>query len=93
MTLTIPDEVVKQTGLSERELLIEIACRLFAAQKLYKAQAGRLCGLSRLEFEDELHKRGLPVIIYTLEMLEEDRKTLDKLEALQRAEIESAGRQ
>jgi hypothetical protein len=39
MTLTIPDEILKQSGLSERDMTIEITCRLFAAQVLSRAEA------------------------------------------------------
>jgi len=62
MTLTIPDDVLRQTGLTERELLIELACRLYDAEKLSKPAAVQLSGLERADFEDELVKRGLPWI-------------------------------
>ena len=62
MPLIIPDETLKHAGLSEREMKIEIACRLFDAGKLSKPMAGRLAGLSRVEFEDELLERGLALI-------------------------------
>lgn len=60
MTLTIPDDVLRQSGLSERELLIEIACRLFDAGILPQPEAVRLCGLNRSEFWEALRERGLP---------------------------------
>ena len=62
MTLTIPDDVLTQTGLTEREVLIELACRLYDAEKLSKPAAVQLSGLERADFEDELVKRGLPWI-------------------------------
>jgi len=62
MPLIIADDVLRQAKMSEREMLIEIACRLFDADKLYKPDAMRLAGLSRTEFEEELLKRGLPLI-------------------------------
>ncbi len=74
MALTIPDEILKQSGLSERDMAIEIACRLFAAQVLSKGEACQLCGLTRVEFEEECYKRDMPVYIYTREMLEQDLK-------------------
>ncbi|GEM_PF-3532021 len=76
MTIEIPDSWLAETGAQPREVAVEIACRLFAAQMLYKSQAAKLAGLTRVEFEDELAKRGLPWIIYTLDMLEDDLKTL-----------------
>lgn len=62
MPVVISDETLKQAGLTEREMKVEIACRLFDAGKLSKPMAGRLAGLSRVEFEDALLERGLPLI-------------------------------
>ncbi len=88
MNFTIPDEYLRESGLTERQIILEIACRLFAVQILEKHDAARLCGLSRVEFEDELYKRGLPVIIYTLEMWEQDLKTLEHLDAIERRDAD-----
>jgi predicted HTH domain antitoxin len=57
----IPDETLKQAGLSEREALIEISCRLFDAGKLHLNQAARLAGMTRNEFESELMSREIDV--------------------------------
>ena len=78
MTLNIPDDVLKQTGLDERGLLIELACRLFDAGKLTLHAAGKLAGLSRIEMEDELLDRGIAIYRPTVEDLEEDLRTLEK---------------
>ena len=80
MTLIIPDEVLKQTGLTERELLVELGCRLYEAGKLTKTQASRLVGMDRDEFNAELTKRGLPVIRYTDDDFDREVQTLTKLE-------------
>ncbi|HYE63738.1 MAG TPA: UPF0175 family protein [Phycisphaerales bacterium] len=61
MTITIPDEVLKSSGLTEREVLLELACRLFDIDRLTKHEAASMCGLDRPSFEDELFKRGLAV--------------------------------
>ena len=79
MTLTIPDEVLKQSGLTERELLIEFACRLFDAGRLSLPMAGRLAHLSRPEFERELFARGIPAYRPTVEDFEKDMAALEKL--------------
>jgi predicted HTH domain antitoxin len=60
MTLTIPDRVLQDSGLSERDFLIEIACRLYDAHVIEQPEAVRLSGLSRVEFWAELERRGLP---------------------------------
>ena len=59
MTITIPDDILRESGLTEQQVLVELACRLFDAEKIGKGQATRLCGLSRPDFENELYKRGL----------------------------------
>ena len=61
----ISDEILQHAKLTEREALIEIACHLYDAQLIGKGLAARMSGLTRLEFEDELVRRGLPVIRYT----------------------------
>ena len=85
MPVIIPDETLKAAGMNEREAKIEIACRLFAAQKLEKSEACRFAGLSRVEFEDELIKRGLPIIIYTRELWERDLEALELMKEQRRA--------
>jgi predicted HTH domain antitoxin len=74
MTLFIPDDILKEAGLTEGEALVEFACRLFDAGKLSKTAAARLCGLERTAFEAELHRRGLAVYRTTLEDYEQDRR-------------------
>ena len=59
MPIIISDETLKQAGLSEREALVEIACRLFDADKLNLWPAAKLAGMSRGEFESELMSRGI----------------------------------
>ena len=61
MPVIIPDETLKQAGLTEREALIEISCRLFDAGKLHLDQAARLAGMTRNEFESELMSREIDV--------------------------------
>ena len=61
MPVIISDETLKQAGLSEREALVEIACRLFDADKLHLGPATKLAGMSRGEFESELMSRGIAV--------------------------------
>jgi predicted HTH domain antitoxin len=80
MPVTISDDVLKQANLSERDALIEIACRLFDADKLTKTQASRLAGLSRIDFEAELVRRGLPVIHIDDEYWEQELKSLQRID-------------
>jgi predicted HTH domain antitoxin len=80
MTLTIPDEALEDSGMSERDLLVEIACRLFDAGKLSKWRASRMVGMTRDEFNAELGDRGLAVIHYTAEDLDRELETIRRLE-------------
>ena len=61
MPVIIPDETLKQAGLTEKEALIEIACLLFDADKLHLWPAAQLAAMSRGEFESELMSRGIAV--------------------------------
>ena len=79
MPLMIPDEVLREAGLSEREALIEFACRLYDIGKLALWPAAKLAGLSRGEFEEQLMLRKIPVYRPTPEDLANDLATLDRL--------------
>jgi predicted HTH domain antitoxin len=78
MPLVIPDDILKQAGLTEREARIEFACRLFAAGRLSKAAAAQFCALDRVAFESELAKRGIDIFRYGPDDLKQDLQTLDR---------------
>ena len=65
MPLTISDDLLQQAGMSESDALIEIACRLFHAERLSLHQAARWAGLDRIGMEDALASRGLPIYRFT----------------------------
>ena len=79
MALTLSDEQLQRLGMSDREALIEIACRLFDADKLSLPGASKFAGLSRIELEEELLKRKIPAYRYTDEMIASDLRTLELL--------------
>jgi predicted HTH domain antitoxin len=79
MPVVIPDEVLREAGLSERAALIEIACRLFQGEMLSLAQASRLAGLGRSEFEYELITRRIPIYFPTAERIDEEMAAMDRL--------------
>lgn len=87
MPVTIPDSLVKQSGRTEREFLIEIACRLFEAEFLDQPDAAKLAELSRVEFELACRERGIAVVRITEEMLDSDLRNIERIEA------QRAGRQ
>lgn len=80
MTFEIPDDIQRTTGLTEREAVIELACRLFAAGRIDLPGATRWTGLARPAFEGELVKRGVPAFRPTAEDLRTDLDTLSHLE-------------
>ena len=61
MELRIPDEIVRAAGLSEQELLQELALLLFQQDRLTLGYASRLLGMYQGDFMDLLARRGIPI--------------------------------
>ena len=78
MTLSIPDEIIQSAGMSEGELLQELAVLRFQQDRLTLAQASRLAGMPRLRFQQLLASRQIP-IRYGVAELEQDIQTLRPL--------------
>jgi predicted HTH domain antitoxin len=79
MPVVIPADVLQKAGLSERELLTELACRPFDIEKLDLWPTAQLAGLTRVEMESELRKRNIPIYRPTVEDLMVDLETLKHL--------------
>ncbi len=88
MGLLLPDDILRQAGVSEKEALAELACRLYDSDKLDFFTAARLAGLDRTGFERELRERKLPIIHYTEEDYKLDLEGIAHLEKVRLAEIE-----
>jgi len=67
MPLTLSDDILKKAGMSAEEARVEIACRLFDAEKLALWPAAQLAEMTRVEFEEELHRRRIPIYRPTLD--------------------------
>jgi predicted HTH domain antitoxin len=80
MPLVISDDILRQANLTEREALIEFACRLFDSGRLSLGHAARVAGLEMAEMEEALRVRNLPRYRYTESELEQDLRALEKLE-------------
>ena len=78
MGMVIPDDILQSARMTEDELRKEIALLLFQKEKLTIGQAGRLAGMSLLQFQHFLAVRGIPVH-YDVAEFEEDIKTLESL--------------
>jgi len=51
MSLVISDDLVKASGFSENELLLEIVLMLFRQDKISLGKASELIGLHRMQFQ------------------------------------------
>lgn len=78
MTLTISDSILQSANMSREELSAEIAVMLYQKEKITLAQASRLAGMNRLQFQHLLASREIPVH-YDVEDFEEDIETLKRL--------------
>lgn len=78
MTITIPNEIVRASRMTEAELKQEIAVLLYERERLTFAQAARLTSMTRLQFQHLLASRQIPVH-YDIADLEKDLKTLNEL--------------
>ena len=79
MPLVITDEQLRVMQMSERDAQVEIACRLFDAERLSFHAAMRMADMDRTSFENELVRRKIPIYRPTVKDLREDLATLDKL--------------
>ncbi|WP_353717928.1 UPF0175 family protein [Dyadobacter sp. 676] len=78
MLLELNDNVIKSTGLSEHELRVELAVRLYEDGKITIGQGGTMTGLGSIRFQKELGKRKI-AWHYDIEDFEADLETLRKL--------------
>ena len=78
MNLLIPDDILRASRLSERELKMEIAGMLFEKATLTLGQASRLAAMDNLEFQHLLASRRIPVH-YDVADFEQDLKILGEL--------------
>lgn len=78
MSLVIPDSILHSANMSPGELSTEIAVMLFQKEKITLAQASRLAGMGRLQFQHLLASREI-CVHYDVKEFEEDMKTLKSL--------------
>ncbi len=75
MSMVISDELVKASGLSEKELFQEFILMLYAREKLSLGKASGLLGVTQLDFQALLAEYDL-YIHYDVEDLETDMANL-----------------
>lgn len=61
MSLLVSDEIVRASGLSESELLLEILILLFQQDKISLGKASELLGMNQIRFQRLLAERGICV--------------------------------
>ena len=61
MSLIISDEIVRASGLSEADLLLEIIILLFQQNKISLGKASELLGMNQIRFQRLLADRGICV--------------------------------
>jgi predicted HTH domain antitoxin len=71
MTLTLPDDLLQSTRLTEAELRAEFAIALFRLERLTLGQAALLAALPQLDFQRLLASRDIP-LHYGVEAMEQD---------------------
>ncbi|MEA5519825.1 UPF0175 family protein [Limnoraphis robusta] len=77
MSLVISDEIVKASGLSESELLLEIVLMLFQQEKISLGKASELMGVHRMQFQNLLADRDI-CVHYNVAEFQEDLKILEE---------------
>lgn len=75
MQLSIPDEAVAGPGLTEQDLLRELAVALYRHGKITVGHGCRMTGLSEIEFQRLLDDEGVD-LHYTQQDLDHDLATL-----------------
>jgi predicted HTH domain antitoxin len=78
LTLTIPDDRLRNIALTERDAVIDVAIGLYKRQLISIGKAAEVAGISTPEILHELGQRQIP-INYGPDDLKHDLKTLDKL--------------
>lgn len=78
MTLTLSEDLVHSTRLSEQQILQELAVALFQGDHLTLAQAARLARVDQLTFQHLLASRRIP-LHYGEQGYEQDLATLSQL--------------
>ncbi len=80
MQLTLPDNVIGRTGLSEAEFKIELAALLYEKGLVSMAGGSHLADIAIYDFQQELGKRGI-YVHYAVDDFYEDLKTIDAAES------------
>lgn len=78
MTATVELDLPDSVHLSDKELKMILAAKLFDLGELSSGQAAKMVGISRREFIESVGKYGVSIFQYTSEEVEEDLRRLRK---------------
>ncbi|MBW4441851.1 MAG: UPF0175 family protein [Plectolyngbya sp. WJT66-NPBG17] len=78
MSLVISDDLVRASGLSERELFLEIVLMLFREDKISLGKASELMGMHRMQFQKLLDDRGI-CVHYDVAEFQQDLNNLQEI--------------
>ncbi|WP_083620920.1 UPF0175 family protein [Planktothrix serta] len=78
MSVIIPDDILRASNLTEDELKLEIAILLYQQGKISSGKVRAWTGITVIEFQHELAKRGL-YINYDVEDFQSDVRTLQSM--------------
>ena len=75
MSLVIPNDILQASKMTEEEMKLEIAIMLYKQEKISSGKVRAWTGLTVIEFQHELAKRGV-CINYDVEDFQSDIQTL-----------------
>lgn len=78
MSVVIPDDILQAAKMTEDELRLEVAILLYKQDKISSGKACAWTGLTVIDFQHELARRGL-CINYDVEDFQADVKTLQSM--------------
>jgi predicted HTH domain antitoxin len=79
MSVVISDDTLRASGMTEAEFKQEVALLLFASGKLPLGYASKLAEMDKIQFQQLLQERKIPVYSYEIEDFELDLKNLREL--------------
>jgi predicted HTH domain antitoxin len=78
MSFVIPDDILQAAKMTEDELRLEVAILLYKQNKISSGKAHGWTGLTVIDFQHELARRGL-CINYDVQDFQADVKTLQSM--------------
>ena len=79
MSVIISDDTLRASGMTATEFKQEIALLLFASGKLPLGYASKLAEMDKIQFQQLLQERKIPLYSYEIEDFELDLKNLREL--------------